>query len=370
MVCKGMDIALCLHKYGVALHDPCCYPLGFMYISSVLKQAGHHVKVLNYNLYDYDLEAEIADCQAVLFTGFEEFLPYIQRDAATAKHIGVKTVIGGALATFKTDEMAQICDVVIVGEGEGIVCDAIKSTGVFFGNPISSSLPYPDYQGFGISEYHSRNPYRHIGILTTRGCPYRCTFCAQTCRFKARPVEECIVEMEHYRTEYAPDYVVINDNTFNLSKNRVREFCGYFATVGQKWSAAIRADKFDAEMAGWFAGSNCEKVIIGVESFNQKKLDAMNKQVTAAQIKHALDLLHDNNINYHANLLVGFPGESMADITAEVQDIPIKYNVLPCTVRPFIGNTWGKSDLTPEETTHLNHVFKEYAESRGLTYWT
>lgn len=362
---------MCLHKYGVDLADPCCYPLGFMYISTVLKAAGHEVKVLNYNLYDYCLGAELEGQDAVCFTGFADFLPQIKRAAACARAMGVKTVVGGALATFCTDDMAAICDVVVTGEGESIICEAIKSRGVFFGKSIDvNNLPYPDYDGFGVDEYHRRNPYRHVGVLTQRGCPYSCTFCAQTCKTSRREVESCLAEICHYQQRYAPDYIVVNDNTFNLDKRRVKEFCAYFKMTGQKWSAALRADLFDEDMAYWMATSYCSKVIIGVESFSDTKLQSMNKKANVAQIRAALDLLHEYNIDYHANLLVGFPGETFSQILEEVQSIPEHYNVTPCTVRPFLGTKWGGTNLLPIETSELNMIFKQMAAQKGLTYWT
>ena len=215
-----MKIMLVLHKYGLPLDDPCCYPIGYMYISSMLKQMGHNVKVLNYNLWEYNFLDELKGTNCVFFTGFEEFLPYIQRDAKICKELGIKTVVGGALATFKPKMMSSICDVVITGEGETIISAALTSSGVISGGKINiTKLPYPDYEGFGIDEYNMRHKVKYIGILTSRGCPYTCTFCAQTCYSQYRPLTDVFKEIDLYVWKYLIKMIIFNDNTLNLQKD-------------------------------------------------------------------------------------------------------------------------------------------------------
>jgi len=348
-----MKICLVCHKYDVPLSDPCCYPLGFMYVSGVLKKQEHEVKVLNYNLFDYDFVEEVKNQDAVLFTGFEEFAKYIIRDAKICKELGIWTVVGGALATFLPEIMKKYVDQVVQGEFE-------ETSNIDF-------IPWPDYAGFGIEEYHKRHDNKYMGILTSRGCPYNCTFCSQTCKFRTRSLGKVFGEIEFYKRKYKIDTIVFNDNTFNLSKPRFMKVCEWLKGKNLEWGASIRCDIFDEEMVKAAKEANCYYFIVGIESFNQERLDKINKRVKVEDIYKTLDLLHKYKIKYHGNVLLGFEDESYADIAQEIKRIPEKYYVFPQLVQPFIGTKNGKNRLiTDKQVEYLDKAFLDYIVSQGL----
>jgi len=355
-----MNILMVLHKYGVRLDDPCCFPLGYMTISSVLKQNGHNVTINNQNLHD---AVPLEGYDAVLFTGFEDFLPLIKRDAAICRANGVKTVLGGALATFKPEAMAQVVDTVVVGEGEDVVCRALNEHGIIQGTkPDINALPWPDYEGFGVDEYHQRNGRKHIGVLTSRGCPFSCRFCAQTCKTQQRDVDQVMAEVE----SYGEVDIIFNDNTFNLSKSRFIDIAG---RMRRPWSAAIRVDKFDDDMAQAAKDGGCQYFVVGIESFRQDKLDRMNKRIKVEQITTCLDLLHKYGIRYHGNILTGLPGESTEDILDELREIPGGYNVFPVLVQPFVGTEYKTRSISPEDAASFKALYADIAASRGMSMY-
>lgn len=362
-----MNICLILHRYGIPLDDPCVYPLGFMYVSAVLKRNGHNVKVLNYNLWDYDLEAELEGQDCALFTGFEEFKPYIIRDAAVCKRMGIHTVLGGALATFDPSQMMSHVDAVVIGEGEDIVETALENKGILRGsNPKLKGLPLPDYEGFGIDEYHRRHATRYMGVLTSRGCPFACSFCSQTCAFQDRDLRFVFEEIDYYKSAYQLEVVIFNDNTINVSKQRFMKICHEMKARSLGWGASIRADVFDEEMAIAAKQSGCMYFVVGVESFNQEKLDYMNKKIKVEDTRRTLDLLHKHDIDYHGNILVGFENESYEDIAREIQSIPAGYKVFPCFVYPFVGTKNGKKrNITEEQESFLSNEFRDYIQKMG-----
>lgn len=365
-----MNVVLILPKYSVSIHDPCIYPLGFMTISAALKQAGHNVKVLNFNLQKYDLESELSGADVALFTGFEEFAEFNQVVAEWCRNQGIHTVLGGALATFASAEMARHFDVVVVGEGEGAIEAALTSRGIIQGpKPDLDRLPLPDYEGFGIDRYNELHAVRYMGVLTSRGCPYSCRFCSQTCSFQFRSLTAVFEEIDSYRATYGVTHITFNDNTLNLRKDRFLEICEGMKMRGLTWSAAIRVDVFDTEMARAAKEGGCTYFVVGVESFSAAKLQAMNKRITRAQIVETLDLLHKHEIEYHGNVLVGLPGESYADIVAELEAMPAGYNIFPVLVQPFVGTEYQSRSITDEEAIHLAAAFRDFAESRGMTMW-
>lgn len=353
-----MKILMVLHKYGIPLSDPCCFPLGYMTISSVLKQSEHDVTINNQNIHE---PVPMDGYDAVLFTGFEDFLPLIKRDAAICKENGIKTIMGGALATFKPEEMLEHVDTVVVGEGELVIEQALHTTGIIQGiSPDLATVPRPDYEGFGAAEYHRRNGMKHVGVLTSRGCPFSCNFCAHTCKFQVRDIDAVMAEVESHGDV---DMIVFNDNTFNFNKQRFMDIAG---RMTKPWSAAIRVDVFDEEMAIAAKDGGCAYFVVGVESFKQKKLDQMNKKITAKQIYSCLDLLHKYDIKYHGNILTGLPGESTEDIFDEVLSIPAKYNVFPVLVQPFVGTKYQTRDISKDDAHNFSEMYAGIIKSRNM----
>jgi radical SAM superfamily enzyme YgiQ (UPF0313 family) len=341
-----------------------------MYISSILKQAGHDVKVLNYNLQEYVFVSEVKGCDVVMFTGFEAFTQSILFHANKCKELGIKTIIGGALATFKPEFIVKYIDTVIIGEGENIVLDALTKDGVMYGTKARlSELPYPDYDGFNFEEYNKRHSVSYIGILTSRGCPYRCTFCAQTCVYQERDLEDVFKEIDFYIGKYGINNISFNDNNINLSKNRYIEICKGMKQRNLEWGGAIRCNIFDDDMAVATKESGCVHLVVGVESFNQNKLDYINKHATVKQITDTLNLLNKYNISYHGNILIGFENETYSDIANEISHITLQYKVFPTMVQGFIGTSNGKKRLISKlEEDFLNSAFTDYAQNSNLSY--
>jgi radical SAM superfamily enzyme YgiQ (UPF0313 family) len=318
-----------------------------MYVSTYLKSLGHNVKVLNYNLWDYDLKEELKGQNVAGFTGFEEFKPYILRDEKICLETGIKTMVGGALATFNA--IPEFNGLKYQGEVEQ------------FGK-----YGLPDYEAFGIDEYHRLHNLKYMGVLTGRGCPYSCTFCSQTCKFKLRNIDNVFAEIDLYKEKYGIEMIVFNDNTFNINKTRFMKFCDGMKDRGLTWSAAVRCSPFDEDMARAAEESGCVYLVVGVESFNQEKLDRLDKKIKTWQITRTLDLLHKYGIDYHGNILVGFEDETLTDISMEINSIPKGYNLFPVMVQPFVGTAEGKKrGITKEQFDGLTKTFTQYIESKG-----
>lgn len=360
-----MKLALILPKYGVSIHDPCFAPLGVLHISAMAKKLGHTVDFYNLNLYE-NQEIALDNYDAILMTGGEEFFAFNKMTAEEARLLGVKTVLGGSLATFRPQEMARYFDSVVVGEGEGVLADALAEDGIFQRNPIPfSEIPWPDYEGFGIDEYHKRHSVRYMAVMTSRGCPFRCSFCVQTCAYRERPLADVFAEVDHYRDRYGITMLVVCDNTLNVKKPRFMEFCDGMGSRGLKWSAAIRTDRFDEQMAVAAKNSGCEYFVVGVESFIQRRLDMMNKKTFVANNVRTLDLLHKHGIKYHGNLLLGFEGETVGDVMAEFVSAPKEYNLFPALLQPFSGIK-AKPGVFGKDREVLSQAFREFAESKNM----
>jgi len=347
-----MKVCLVCYNYSLQTHEACCYPLGFMYVSAELKRLGHTVKVLNYNLFEYDFVEEIKGFDIVGFTGFEEFATAIIRDAKICKELGIKTMLGGALATFIPETMRKYVDYLCIGE--------------FQETSNIDQIPWPDYEGFGIDEYNARHDYRYMGVLTSRGCPFNCTFCAHTCKFSVRNLAKVFAEIQYYKSKYKIDTVIFNDNTLNITKSRFMKVCKWLEGRKLRWTAAIRCDVFDKEMAVAAKKSNCAHFVIGVESFSQERLDKMNKKLKVEDIFKTVDLLQEHKIKYHGNVLVGLEGESYEDVVKEVNNIPNGCVIFPVLMLPVAGAKTERSKLlTDQQIAYLSAEFNTYIEDAG-----
>ncbi len=350
-----MKAILVLPKYAIDISDPCVWPLGFMYVSSYIKKVWKDVQIINFNIdSDWHLETEFDGKDIVMLTGGEEFLPEIKRIAGIARSMGIQTTLGGSLATFKTKEMKKYVDVVFRGE-------------LGAHTPIDD-LPWPDYEGFGIEEYHKRHSIRYMGVLASRGCPFNCSFCANVCRYRERNLETVAKEIDHYIKKYRIEMLVFNDNTLNVTKDRFMNICKMMRANKLEWGAAIRADVFDAEMAVAFKNSGGNYFVIGVESFIQHRLDKMEKHLKVCDLKSTLDLLHKHKIGYHGNIILGINGETMDDIVSEVEELPKGYNLFPVLAQSFPG-TRVSSSLSTDQRGRLNHIFTEYALKQGKSVY-
>lgn len=350
-----MNICLVVPEYGPNMvNDPCCYPLGFMYVSSYYKSLGHNVKVLNFNVLNYSIRDEFNGMDLIALTGFEQFREINAWINDIAHFMGIKTVIGGGLATFCYQDMKPLYDEVVVGEIEQDM-------------PIDD-IPWPDYEAFGINEYNKIHSFPYIGVLTSRGCPFKCSFCAHTCRYRERNLKDVGNEIDNYIRKYGIELLIFNDNTLNVTKKRFMSICEMMQSKHIGWSAAIRVDVFDEEMAIKAKNSGCQYFVVGIESFRQDRLDKMNKHIKTEDITRTLDLLHKHDLSYHGNIILGLDDETIEDITQEIEEMPSNYNVYPVLAQPFIG-TDVRSSLTTEERTILNSIFSTYVENHGLNVY-
>ncbi|MBV5327113.1 MAG: radical SAM protein [Chlorobium sp.] len=319
-----------------------------MYVSALLKQVYDDVKVLNYNLFDYDLSEELKGATDIFFTGFEEFEKPIKEAATIAKTAGVKTHLGGAIATYIPSIMNGYIDYIYTGE----FCELM---------PIDKN-PWPDYEGFGINEYHRRHNTRYMGVLTSRGCPHKCTFCNSICKYRCRSISAVEQEVDYYLSKYKTEMIVFNDNTLNASKGRFRRICEMMNGKGVAWSAALRLDNIDESLVKRAKDSGLVYAVVGVESFQQEKLDKMNKQITVKTMENSLELLEKYQIKYHGNIIMGFDGETEQQIADEFEDLKKRpWNVFPVYLQKFIG-----VKASPSGNYELSNQFKEHIYSKDM----
>ena len=333
--------------------SPTLPPIGLAYLASVLKKEGIDVKILDLNILNLnkkqiikfvnEYQPEVIGLSAVTITICKVF-----NIAQTIKKENpkIQIVFGGPHPTSLPNESIEqeFIDFVVVGEGEITFLELIKELnkkgkknfkkidGLVFKNkdkiiinkrrePIKDldSLPFPAIELLPLDKYKSRDSkYRKfMTILTSRGCPGRCTFCnklifGDVCYMKS--AENIIKEIEFLNKKYGYKEFHILDDLFTNDRKRVVDFCNLLIkkNLKIKWKCCngIRVGTVDLELLKLMKKTGCYMLNYGAESGNQKILNKMRKGQTLKQIENAVKLTKKAGINCGCCFMFGNLGEN------------------------------------------------------------
>ncbi len=148
-------------------------------------------------------------------------------------------------------------------------------------------------------------------MFTSRGCPFKCTFCdVMEKKYHYKSKERIVDEMEYIKS-LGIDEIHIFDDTFNLNKKRVMEMCEEILRRGVKisWTARVRANPLDREMLTLMKKAGLSRVHAGIESLDPKALEAMKKQITLEDIKEFFTVCNELKVATLCYMILGFPEE-------------------------------------------------------------
>ncbi len=185
-------------------------------------------------------------------------------------------------------------------------------------------LPQPAWDLLNIRPYREtwlkHHGYFSINMVTTRGCPYKCNWCAKPIygnRYNSHAPVSIAQQIKQLQHAFGFTHIWFADDIFGLKPNWLRDFNNAVKELGLTFSYKIqsRADLLlEDDNIRYLAESGCTEVWIGAESGSQAILDAMDKGTTLAQIEQATALLKKHGIRPCFFLQFGYLGEQMADI--------------------------------------------------------
>jgi len=248
-----------------------------------------------------------------------------------------KYVLGGPYVSTATDIKISNYDAVIKGEGERAF-ERYLDTGEIAGCdfPPIDGIPLPARRLCQAQRYYyfldrevggyvgkdqadiPRQARRATSLITTRGCPFRCSFCSKAPwdkRTRFRSIENILSEIEEI-IELGFTGLMIYDDTFTLQRQRVLDLCRVIEPYDLLWKCFIRADKMDTELAFSMSRAGCVEVSIGAESGSQHILDTVQKRTTVRQNTMACKTCKDAGIAVRAFLILGLPGETHETVEA------------------------------------------------------
>jgi anaerobic magnesium-protoporphyrin IX monomethyl ester cyclase len=190
------------------------------------------------------------------------------------------------------------------------------------------SLPLPAWHLVEMERYRSAwmsaRGYFSLNMASSRGCPYRCNWCAKPIygsHYHAHSPRRVAEEMLHVKTTFRPDHVWFADDIFALSPRWTVEFADAVERMGAQipFKMQSRCDLMTRNTVAALRRAGCQEVWMGAESGSQRVLDAMDKDIRVEQIHAARQNLRKNGIRAGFFLQFGYPGEQWSDIEETIR---------------------------------------------------
>lgn len=373
------------HRYGHSVGDAGgnLPPLGLLHIAAVLEQGGHEVQIIDSPVENLDLDQVIERIGQFKpdLAGISAITALAQKTKALCESIRqadpqIKIFVGGPHPTVLPQEVLDLtkADVVITDEAESIILDLVRNFEKYKDQKIVHAgkvknldeLPYPARHLIDLNKYTALpNNYKvtpnSIHVVTSRGCPYPCTFCFDASSgFRQRSVANVIMELKLLKEKYNAKEISFWDDTFTVNRKWVMEFCD--AMIKEKmnlyWGCYSRLNLVDAELLEKMKDAGCWTMFFGIESGNQQLLDNIKKLMTIEQMKEKVRLVQSFGIEIRGSFMVGMPGE-----TPEMARKTIQYAIdLDPTYAQFTVTTPFPGTALYDEVERWGTLNKEYSE--------
>ncbi|MDD8044493.1 MAG: radical SAM protein [Verrucomicrobiota bacterium] len=265
---------------------------------------------------------------------------------------GVPTVIGGPHVTAVPEEAAQHCDAVVVGEGECAwpqVLEDVERGRLqrYYRSDRDgfdlADAPMPAFELLDISKYN------RLTVQTSRGCPHQCEFCASsvvlTQKYKQKPAEKVIAEIERILTIWAHPFLEFADDNSFVNHAYWRELLGRLKGKGLRWFAETDLSVAeDDALLELMRESGCAQVLIGLESPVEAGLTGLElrndwKHRKLPDYRDAIRTIQGHGITVNGCFVIGLDGHT-TDIFDQVLDFVREtelYEVQITVLTPFPG---------------------------------
>jgi len=391
--------ASCPKRYNLAFP-----PVGLLYLAGALKKAGYsEVRLLHMDLCKNPHQA-LAE-ELATFRPDVVGISAITAEAISLHKIAAQIatfvpkpfiIAGGAYPTSCPDECLNSgnIDAVVRNEGEETLVELVSALekgrglenirgvsyigqGVPRHNPNRpfiedlDSLPMPDWSLTDFDRDKAFYPQSgllyvqtHMSIMTSRGCPYHCTFCHNMFgkHFRAHSPERVLSELKTLREAYGIREIEIIDDIFNLDKERAAEIMRRIRDElpGTKlfFGNGLRGDILTRELIDLFAQAGVKSVSIAVETASPDLQKRVHKNIDLPKLSENIHYLVHKRIYTNGFFMMGFPDETPAELMETIKLIwrlPIHNFILsPCMVYP--GARLAKTLHMDKKTPLLNNM--------------
>ncbi|MGE5553357.1 MAG: B12-binding domain-containing radical SAM protein [Betaproteobacteria bacterium] len=323
-------------------------PLQLGYMAAVLRQYGHNVEIADLHVQrltpeDYAREYLKAgvpyDMVGISCTtvSYNQALRIAELTKLACQ--GVKITLGGPHVTFRAKEAlerSRAVDYVVRGEGERTLLELVEA--LAHGLSLENVLGLTYREGAAILENHDRPPladldtlpfpardllvssfYPNEGIVTSRGCPRRCIFCAagamSNYSYRIRSPRSIVEELRLLQGERVISFY---DNTFSGHYETALQICEAIisAKLNISWTCELRVDRATPELFAKLRAAGCRGVQFGVESGSDEVLRAIKKGITVSQVRSAVEMAMAQDLKVVCSFTLGHPLDTPETIDA------------------------------------------------------
>ncbi len=336
-------------------------PLGAIYIATYLRKSlDANVQVIDttfHRNYDYVFKRLVNFATDIVGIYIDTIMfNDAVHIAQMAKSLGKYVVAGGPHTTIMPETVIPYVDALVVGEGERPFVELLKnlpSKGPVKGAWIKDGdniyrsddihvteqlddIPFPDHR---LVEYEKYTQYWHYmdatgrsmkgtNIIASRGCPFHCTYCQPTLKkifgikLRYRTPDNVVQEITELKSMYKIQAFMLQDDTFTINKNWVREFTEKLENrkLDLVWGCNTRADTIDTELLKAMYNAGLRKLHIGAESANENILKEIYKKgIVPEQVKDVIRIAHETGIKTLVFFMLGAPGETKYELLKTIK---------------------------------------------------
>jgi anaerobic magnesium-protoporphyrin IX monomethyl ester cyclase len=320
-------------------------PLGMTSVAAVLRESGIPVHILDPVAEGYTFQEALRYAKSYEVIIITLAASNAQGSYRFFSHLNDKVrIFMGTHATALSDYILEkgYCDIIVQGEPEHTVLETIRHLedltdvlGISYrkGSEIVKNadrplienldeLPFPARDLVDNSKYHIVSfPGKPVAmVLTSRGCPFDCTFCATHLFYRrrrhVRSPENVVKEVEEIVRTYGINHIFFIDDTFTIGEKRVVEICRLLQekNLGIEWICLGRVDTVTEPMLREMQDAGCREIIYGIESASPIVLDAIQKNITPEQMEMAVTTTKDLGIRVSLFFMFGNPGDTLDSI--------------------------------------------------------
>ncbi|MBX2999799.1 MAG: radical SAM protein [Caldilineaceae bacterium] len=403
-----MRVALINPRFRLPIDTRTTAHLGLAYLAAVSERRGDEVVIFDADVERQPISEFIQEFRPHI-VGITANTPQVKQAWRTAKAIkevhDCPIVLGGPHVSVLPEESCEkpYVDIVVRGEGEEgwiEICDLLEaylkdqpsysteafmhaenevfrnclgityktSDGQIHNNPDRTpianldSLPWPAYHLFKMDRYTNLQPAtdhvdgaRSFSIMTSRGCPYRCTFCSQSImpiKWRSRSPENVLAEWRHLVEDMGAQEIGVLDDSANIRVKRLEELAHLLIEnklnhVPWIFVNGIRANLASKELLTLLQSAGLKRVAFGVETGDEDILMTIDKKVDHDTIRQAFKNAKEINLETIAFMIIGLPGE-----TRETMQRTIDFAI---ELDPIIANF---SMMTPYPGTKVYEIVK------------
>jgi len=370
--------------------------LGIGYITAYLRQCYSGNLDIEFYSGFYDEDERIVEAgRNADIIGFSCTSPQYKHGLHLARQIKTNSnriVFGGIHPSALPDlVLREDCvDAIVVGEGEKATLQLVKDVDqgldihkrTYRADYVKNldDLPFPDRKTIknerNIQQAFKDEGIRITSVLSSRGCPFRCSFCCSHILWqrsaRLRSPTNMLGEIERLIPDWDIQFFKFADDTFTVNRQRVIEFCRLKIERGIKipYGANAHVNTVDEEMIKCLAESGCRELWYGVESGSPRILKAMHKNTDINKIRTVFNLTKEYGIKTRAYFLLGMPEETIDDIemTERLCD-ELQPDIVGVTLlAPFPSNDYFDSEtMTEWDWSTFDEYGNDWVHTRTLS---